>query len=1459
MVNKIYGDKVFDLTATGSVFYKQGTLADAPNLGPGIYQAMKYDWQSGKQIFRATGTEKVYEKRLIKDSYGKPQWTGWYEIPGGEAGGVQSIAVNDGVLRLPNEDGAIKLEITAAALNAFTKQETERLVEHKLNEYSEDKYSYVPWPLLPGTITPKDWTPKQVLEDAFPTGGETQHIYIVAAKPATPPMVSAYPKVSQFVWDVVGGGAGGQLLYGWIETSGLAQVESFVPYTTFNAHRFDADRDAPNVKHVTAEEKERIATAVKQLEFAAHKAGEDVDPTTGATLKHVTEAEKRYWDGKMNSVPLTIRNKRYVAYTVDGVSTSWQEAFEQLSLGELDHNYWRPFGTAAHRVEGSSYTFEKKFKNYTLSLLEGGSVPQDLIVSFTSLDTRGADAYFILNDDPTLKSPVWNTAHPNQPAFSFSFPLILGVDDNQEPIYLEKITYVTSAPPTNGTLIGGLLFDATYFETNQVNFGLDTNHSVNFIGNQLKLNNKVINTDLPSYTNIVGRPEDNSAIVKYVRERLQDKVGPTPPVPDVRYDVIDGRWLAQSLIQHTAKTNGDYRLASVSNVQGANKYVRGGFQTFFTKAFADDNAIKDWEVTDVSVRFPQGIDLPDYQNEIWFYVDDQKAEKSTVFFRDEITGILEWHLGPATDWDGIYVGNPHSDPSVDSFRTIPQIEVIVKGIKFTGVEVGRGDKTMELFSSKKPVVTYGENDLKKKSSPIATMADVTAAIDKAFTVTTPTDQSNQNNPGDSSNPGESVAYKVVTKAKFDSIDDGVVFTSISIDPRTSTVDSDDYHVLRGSNGIKFKNEVVNGVDVTSVGIDQDYQLTENIVAKTLEVKNSATIANAMMRGSTVVGAPGGDTGSLTVNVPTHLVGQATAQYMTVGELHITGSMEVDDIDIPDNFTADNINVRESVFIGAGAEIDATNGEVRVTTKLLKDNSSSAASTEFVKNITGELTDLAAQVPQSSLVAAINYVLGNGGRATGGGSNSGVAVVNSIYVTASEIPIALNRNNVFVGPAAIEVGSPIKVVAAYNAQNVLSHIGVIGSISQTQVTATFSSIKNGAFVYDSSASYKAGALVLLLGSQIQPADIYYCVSDAPVGSPINNPAFFKRISHDLSDVATETTASKPATYRVVRLDVKDGGVHYVVGDGVEVVGSDGSTILGTVAQVNPSGAIVRIELQDAATHLTDPKTEFPAAVQGGSGSDAFVAIVTRFAPGPSYQDGTLQHVPIDDPLMQKSAVYKAIDDALGESITLRAIGIVSATAPLPTKYTLRDGMLWYESTSGSPPNAFPFAVKRWDDVGKTWSTATAEYAPRGFDAWFSTNVLPSGAMYYWNLSTWVDLNFIIDDSTVIHTGGAETILGVKTFAQTPVLPAASGSLLGTTASQTSAATQKQVQDTAATRQAAINAGSTNYVLAPPIVTGGQPQLVQIPAIPSGGKAGQVLMKLSDDDYDVAWVSIEDLIH
>ncbi len=112
----------------GTVYYREGLLEDAPEFGPGIYQSWRYNFDAGRQVFKAQANGKIYEKRLIKDQYGTPKWTGWLEIPDAESRGVNAIAINDKPLQLPNSDGAIKLAITPESINAYTREETYDLI-----------------------------------------------------------------------------------------------------------------------------------------------------------------------------------------------------------------------------------------------------------------------------------------------------------------------------------------------------------------------------------------------------------------------------------------------------------------------------------------------------------------------------------------------------------------------------------------------------------------------------------------------------------------------------------------------------------------------------------------------------------------------------------------------------------------------------------------------------------------------------------------------------------------------------------------------------------------------------------------------------------------------------------------------------------------------------------------------------------------------------------------------------------------------------------------------------------------------------------------------------------------------------------------------------------------------------------------------------------------------------------
>jgi hypothetical protein len=104
------------------------------------------------------------------------------EVSPGEAHGVQAIAINNGVLRLPNDDGALKLEITPALIGSYTRRETDKLISQKIDDSKSSVYEFIPWP-VDDQGNPKDLTPEEVVDAANPEGGETEKLYIVAAKP----------------------------------------------------------------------------------------------------------------------------------------------------------------------------------------------------------------------------------------------------------------------------------------------------------------------------------------------------------------------------------------------------------------------------------------------------------------------------------------------------------------------------------------------------------------------------------------------------------------------------------------------------------------------------------------------------------------------------------------------------------------------------------------------------------------------------------------------------------------------------------------------------------------------------------------------------------------------------------------------------------------------------------------------------------------------------------------------------------------------------------------------------------------------------------------------------------------------------------------------------------------------------------------------------------------------------
>jgi hypothetical protein len=186
------------------------------------------------------------------------------EVPNGEAHGVMAVAINNGILKLPNEDGALKLEITPALINAYSRIETDRLIDQKIYDHDADKYTFIKWPASDG-VNPDDITPEQVIDAAIPEGGESQKLYIVGAMPGVPETDYRHLTTS-FIWDIVQI-VRGQDVYGWVNVNSPTPTEYFTPYAMFDMHRKDEDPNNPDVLHLTREERHRIEHAMSVHRF----------------------------------------------------------------------------------------------------------------------------------------------------------------------------------------------------------------------------------------------------------------------------------------------------------------------------------------------------------------------------------------------------------------------------------------------------------------------------------------------------------------------------------------------------------------------------------------------------------------------------------------------------------------------------------------------------------------------------------------------------------------------------------------------------------------------------------------------------------------------------------------------------------------------------------------------------------------------------------------------------------------------------------------------------------------------------------------------------------------------------------------------------------------------------------------------------------------------------------------
>lgn len=316
MNKEIYAQTTFNNQANGSVFYKEGKLND-PMLGNvnGIFQSWKYSFDTGKQIFKAKDSEKVYEKRLIKDPNGNPKWSQWVEICPGEANGIQAIAINNQPLLLPNADGAIKLQITPQMIDTYTKREIYDMINSKADEIMTSGYVYVHW--VDGCTTPKE-----VLEHTFPEGGELSRFYIVEPKAEE----GVANKSTYWYFNEEGE---------WKTLTDLPSLNAFVTQVAFNEHTQD------KVIHVTQEDRDRWdeqvrinAETLAKVEAAQNAFEDHTNNINKPNSPHITQEEREkllHAYDNIKELPegpgrYVIENKNYVKdysqYEIDDVVKS---------------------------------------------------------------------------------------------------------------------------------------------------------------------------------------------------------------------------------------------------------------------------------------------------------------------------------------------------------------------------------------------------------------------------------------------------------------------------------------------------------------------------------------------------------------------------------------------------------------------------------------------------------------------------------------------------------------------------------------------------------------------------------------------------------------------------------------------------------------------------------------------------------------------------------------------------------------------------------------------------------------------------------------------------------------------------------------------------------------------------------------------------------------------------------
>lgn len=384
---EIYPNSVFENQTNGTVFYREGKLNDPmmPNQA-GIFESWRYSFDSGRQVFKANGTDKVYEKRLIKDKYGNPHWSDWMEICPGEAHGIQAIAVNDRPLLLPNEDGAIKLQITPGMIDAYTKSEVLRLVDKKISSaYYEKNYEYVKW--IEGCNSAYE-----VLNQTYPDGGKVDIYYLVEGKPEK----GVANRASYYIYALQDDHSTIHNGYDFIEVACPANLDSFVSYPAFYEHTDD------EVIHITQAEREKWNAAADFTDNSEQiindvKDGLEIKISTiEETIANNFNTLDEKIDNNYNTLEKMIEDHVNDLPSVESPDSPHLSPDERSRLNEMFQNIRRmPENNYRYVVQNGNYT--EAFEQERTS----NEIKNELVKEYTGSSFKNGD--YLINSEDLLR------------------------------------------------------------------------------------------------------------------------------------------------------------------------------------------------------------------------------------------------------------------------------------------------------------------------------------------------------------------------------------------------------------------------------------------------------------------------------------------------------------------------------------------------------------------------------------------------------------------------------------------------------------------------------------------------------------------------------------------------------------------------------------------------------------------------------------------------------------------------------------------------------------------------------------------------------------------------------------------------------------------------------------------------------------------------------------------------